>query len=274
MEADVVSLGIAGLVAAGIAAGAAAESAARGFVPFTLTHAATSGGYAVLMAGLVGLGLLWRGKAAQRGLERGWFVFVLLVQMFNIAFWSTPPRLELASSLPLHICDLAGIFAIFATRTWVRAGSGGSQQPNARDRILATIMFFWGLGLSTQAFVTPVITQGPETVRFHIFFLSHFTIVATPLYDFVVRGYRPTMRDFGVIVLVTAIFGAVMIPLNAATGWNYGYAGETKPENPTVIDKLGPYPLRLLWMAGIVTTVYLVLTVIAKVIPGGHARTL
>lgn len=266
---DVVSLGLAGLSAAV----AAEDSAARGFAPFTLTHAVTSGGYATLMAVLVGLGLLWRGKAAQRGLERGWFVFVLVVQTFNIVFWSTPPRLELASSLPLHICDLAGIFAVFATRTWVRAGAGESLQPNARDRILATIMFFWGLGLSTQAFVTPVITQGPETVRFHIFFLSHFTIVATPLYDFVVRGYRPTMRDFGVIVLVTAIFGAVMIPLNAATGWNYGYAGNTKPENPTVIDKLGPYPLRLLWMAGIVTTVYVILTVIAKVIPGRRAGT-
>ncbi len=113
----------------------------------------------------------------------------------------------------------------------------------------------------------PVITQGPDTVRFHIFFLSHFTIVATPLYDFIVRGYRPGMRDFGVILLVTAIFGAIMIPLNAATGWNYGYAGNSKPDNPTIIDKLGPYPLRLLWLAAIATTVYAVLTFLGHIIP-------
>ncbi|MFN5944682.1 MAG: TIGR02206 family membrane protein [Phycisphaerae bacterium] len=240
-----------------------AEPVASAFKPFTLTHAVTSGTYTLLMIALVAAGLLWRNTPRQRTLETAWFAFVLLVQLFNIIFWCTPPRLELASSLPLHICDLAGVFAIFATRTWTRT----STQPNARDRTLATIMFFWGLGLSTQAFITPVITQGPDTVRFHIFFLSHFTIVATPLYDLIVRGYRPGLRDFSVILLVTAIFGAIMIPLNAATGWNYGYAGSTKPENPTVIDKLGPYPLRLLWMAGIVTTVYAVLTLIGHIIP-------
>lgn len=236
------------------------------FRPFTPTHYITAGLYAFAMTMLVAAGLKLRGSPRQRQLERAWFWFVLAVQTFNVIFWSTPPRLELASSLPLHICDLAGIFAVFATLSWTRQHSL-AEQTSGFTRTLATIMFFWGLGLSTQAFFTPVISQGPSTVRFHIFFLSHFTIVATPLYDFIVRGYRPAWRDLGVIVLVTAIFGAVMIPLNTATGWNYGYVGNSTPENPTIIDKLGPYPLRLLWLAAIITTVYVVLTLIAKFIP-------
>lgn len=36
--------------------------------------------------------------------------------------------------------------------------------------------------------------------------------------------------------------------LNAITGWNYGFVGAGKPGQPSPIDVLGPYPLRVLWM--------------------------
>jgi len=243
---------------------ALAATDAAAFHPFTPTHYLTTGTYLTLMLALVLLGRALRNTPHQRTLERAWFSFVLIIQAFNIIFWSTPPRLQLASSLPLHICDLAGIFAVFTTLSWLRENR---ITDHSIARTLRTIMFFWGIGLSTQAFITPVITDGPSSVRFHIFFLSHFTIVATPLYDFLVRRYRPTARDLGIILLVTLVYGALIIPLNAATGWNYGYAGNTKPENPTLIDKLGPYPLRLLWMLFIVTGLYAILTLITAFIP-------
>jgi hypothetical integral membrane protein (TIGR02206 family) len=125
-------------------------------------------------------------------------------------------------------------------------------------------MFYWGIGLSTQAFITPVITDPPDTMRFQIFFLSHLTIVATPIYDLLVRRFRLTWNDCAWGVLITLAYGGVVIPLNMLFGWNYGYAGQTSPENPTIIDKLGDWPLRLLWMAGIVFTLFAAMTAIAR----------
>jgi hypothetical integral membrane protein (TIGR02206 family) len=235
---------------------AADTPAQLGFKPFTLTHVVTSGTYILLMLALVMLGRAWRNSPKQHALERNWFWFVLAVQAFNILFWSTPPRLDPAASLPLHICDLAGIFAVFSL---------AMQAAGKPNRILRTIMVYWGLGLSTQAFITPIIQDGPDTIRFHTFFLSHFTIVATPLYDVLVHRYRPTLRDFGIITLVTIIYGSLIIPINMHMGWNYGFAGATKPDNPTVIDKLGTYPLRLLWLFLIALIAYALITLIGGI---------
>lgn len=180
-----------------------------------------------------------------------WLAFVTMVQIVNLVFWSTPPRLNLAESLPLHICDLAGIIAAIGLLTearWARL-----------------LMFYWGIGLSTQAFITPVIADAPDTMRFQLFFLSHLTIVATSLYDIFVRGFRPTWRDCAWGILLTLAYGGLVIPLNMLFHWNYGYTAQTSPDNPTMIDKLGTWPLRLLWMAIIIFSLFIIMTAIARV---------
>jgi hypothetical integral membrane protein (TIGR02206 family) len=227
------------------------------FTPFSQTHAIVAGSHVLAMVLLVVLGRAWRGREAGQSLHVLWTAFVTIVQLINVVFWSTPPRLNPADSLPLHICDLAGLVAIVALITearWARL-----------------LMFYWGIGLSTQAFVTPVITDAPETMRFQLFFLSHLTIVATPIYDVLVRGFRVTWRDYAWAVVFTLAYGGVVIPLNMLTGWNYGYAGESVPGNPTIIDKLGAWPLRLLWMAAIVFTLFAILTAVARAIFGDES---
>jgi uncharacterized membrane protein YwaF len=42
---------------------------------------------------------------------------------------------------------------------------------------------------------------------------------------------------------------AVLVALDAITGWNYGFVGPSLPTQKNILDFLGPYPLRLLWMA-------------------------
>jgi hypothetical integral membrane protein (TIGR02206 family) len=220
------------------------------FTPFSTTHAIVAGSHAAAAAVLILLGRRWRGTEAGESMHILWTGFVTIVQLVNVVFWSTPPRLELATSLPLHICDLAGMAAIIALITearWARM-----------------LMLYWGIGLSTQAFITPVITDAPDTMRFQIFFLSHLTVVATPLYDLLVRRFRPTWNDCAWGVLITLAYGGLVIPLNMLFGWNYGYAGQSTPDNPTLLDKLGPWPLRLVWMTGIVSVFFVAVTAIAR----------
>lgn len=228
------------------------------FKPFSSTHALVAGGHGLAMLLLVLLGRAWQGKEAGQSLHILWTAFVACVQLVNMVFWSTPPRLDLGDSLPLHICDLAGLVAVVALVSEARWA-----------RIL---MFYWGIGLSTQAFVTPVITDAPDTMRFQLFFLSHLTIVATPIYDVFVRGFRPTWRDLALAIMLTLAYGGVVTPLNMLLGWNYGYTGPSTPGSPTVLDAMGAWPLRLLSMLGIVLALFAALTALAKLLPSPTVR--
>lgn len=202
------------------------------FAPFSLTHLVTVLVCAAVGAVLTVLGVRWRGTERGTLLHRAWAWAVTLVQAFNLIFWLTPPRLDPADSLPLHICDIAGIVA--AVSMWTDA------------RWARAVMVYWGIGLSTQGFIFPVIRDGPDTVRFHIFFLSHLTIVATAVYDTVARGFRLGWRDLRTITLILAGWTLVVLPIDIAMRWNYGYIGDVAGKNPAVM--LGPWPLRLLWM--------------------------
>lgn len=159
-------------------------------------------------------------------------------------WWFAPAQFKWTSSLPLHICDLAGLVAALALMT-------GS-------RLLTTVLVFWGLGLSTQAYATPVVRIGPGATEFWIFWESHTFIIGSAVYCIAVRGYRAGVRDLRNIVLVTFAYLGVMLPLDVLTGWNYGYVGNAAPETETLIDKLGPWPWRLVPLALIVNGVYLV----------------
>lgn len=151
-------------------------------------------------------------------------------------WWLSPAQFNWESSLPLHICDLGGLIASLALLT-------GS-------RTLTTLLVFWGLGLSTQAYATPVVRVGPGATEFWIFWESHTLIIGAAIYSIAVRGYRARWTkfggDLGVAFALTLVYLAVMLPLDVLTGWNYGYVGNTKPEVPTLIDKLGPWPWRLI----------------------------
>jgi hypothetical integral membrane protein (TIGR02206 family) len=161
-------------------------------------------------------------------------VYWLIYQLW----WSFPQRpLARDSWLPLHLCDLAGLVAGLALLTG--------------RRWLTTTLYFWAFAFSTQAFITPIVREGPATARFWMFWESHTAIIGAAVYVVVVRGYRPGARDFRFGILASLAYVAVVLPLNLAFGWNYGYVGPTSPQVPTIVDRLGPWPWRLLPIAGL-----------------------
>jgi hypothetical integral membrane protein (TIGR02206 family) len=192
---------------------------------------------AVYGAGFAALGVAaaeLRGSRHERTLRWSWGAFVVLVQAVNIVYFATPPRLKPSESLPLHFCDLTGIIAAVAIFD--------------RRRLWCVLLYYWGIGLSSQAFLTPVVEAGPATFRFHLFFLSHFTLIGTGVYVLAAGWFRPAWRDCLLAIAVTLAYFIVMIPVNVRMDWNYGYIGDTKPQRPTLIDRLGPWPVRLVWL--------------------------
>jgi hypothetical integral membrane protein (TIGR02206 family) len=212
---------------------------ATDFHPFTAQHAASSLTCLALIAGACWLGRRWRrqgppGHAKEHRLRAVWIITTVAWQAFAIVYWLLPANFRLEQSLPLHLCDLAAWVAPLAL--WLQA------------RWLRSLLYFWGIGLSTQAFVTPVLEQGHADLRYWLFFIGHTQIVGSAIYDVAVLGFRPRLRDLAIGSAITLAWVAAITPLNIAFDLNYGYVGQHDPERPTIIQKLGPWPLRMLWL--------------------------
>lgn len=212
------------------------------FRAFTVAHLVTALLCCALIWATVHMGVVHRRKARLardvadapgQMLGAMLTVYWLIYQLW----WSFPHREVRDSWLPLQLCDLAGLVAGLALLTG--------------KRWLTTVLYFWGFALCTQAFFTPIVRVGPATARFWMFWESHTAIIGAAVYVVAVRGYRPSARDFAIGVTSGVIYFVVVLPLNLIFGWNYGYIGPGSPGAPTIIDKLGPWPLRLVPLVGI-----------------------
>jgi hypothetical integral membrane protein (TIGR02206 family) len=154
-------------------------------------------------------------------------------------------RFSWAESLPLHFCNLANLLGAYAVAM--------------RHRTSQALMYFWSFALCLWAFLTPSLYVGPAHLWFWLFWLYHLFIPVSTAWILVADRFRPTWRDWRHSVLVTLAFMAALAVLDAITGWNYGFVGPSKPTQANLLDFLGPYPLRLVWMACVGTGLFALL---------------
>ncbi|NDV82720.1 TIGR02206 family membrane protein [Bacteroides sp. 51] len=163
---------------------------------------------------------------------------------YNI-YYFLPANFKLDTSLPLHVCDF---MAIIASISLIK--------PNKRT---SALLYFCALALTSQAIITPTGNQDPTTFRFWLFWFLHGGIISAAIYDLVVRSYRPVFKDYLFVVGCDLLYVALILPLDIIFGWNYGFIGNIKPDTPTIIDALGPWPQRLIWMVGLVVIVQFIM---------------
>jgi hypothetical integral membrane protein (TIGR02206 family) len=204
------------------------------FHPYGVEHALCVGVCAAIMVGVSLLGRRWRGSDAGESLRRvvAWFGIVYWIG--SNAWWMFGPDFKFGQSLPLQVCDLAGIIgplALLTGKRWLRA-----------------VLYFWGLSLSVQGFVQPVLTKGFNAIEFWLFWANHTVIVGTALYDVIALGFRPGKRDYLTAIIASLVYLAVIIPFDIVFKVNYGYVGPSDPiaHHKTLADKLGPWPLNAL----------------------------
>lgn len=185
------------------------------------------------------------GARKERLLCVWWGAGVIGINIASAVYWFMPERFDLRMSLPLHLCDLACAMSplVFLTR-W---------------RLPRALVYFWGIGLSTQAFVTPTLDEPPPSARYWLFWLVHLAIVGSAVYDLFVRRFRPTWRELLWALGVSITWAVLMVWLNDALGSNYGYVGRGDPNSPTIVDLLGPWPARVFVMGAIGTAAFVCL---------------
>src|SRR5438045_205288 len=124
------------------------------FINYSPTHFITLAACVLVIVLLATTARRCRQTPAGRCIHWSWFAITLAVQLANVAFFAFVLRLpaddthpqpypDWTVALPLQSCDLAGLLVIPALLT--------------RSRLLRTILYYWAIGLCTEAFITPVL---------------------------------------------------------------------------------------------------------------------
>ena len=177
----------------------------------------------------------WAVVRGSRGLSRRsldrrrfWIGLVALgVFLANQVYWMGF-RSGSGESLPLHLCDVAGLIAALAFLIPTRA--------------LRALLYYWGLGLSTLAFVIPVTRAGPNSPEFWLFWISHWAIVGGAIYLVTADGFRPAWRDLWFATAAMVVCGFLTMLLNIAWGTNYMYTGDHPMPTPGELELAWPVP--------------------------------
>lgn len=197
------------------------------FVTFGNVHMATLGLFAVGAVVVVAIG-----RSDRRASDVPLFckVFAVLIPVVTIPLQVAqllPSEWNFDTSLPLQLCDFAWIVATIALWTG--------------RRWAAALTYFWGLTLTTQGLVTPDLGSDFPEPRFLMYWAMHLLIVWAALYLTFGLGLGPRWRDYRTSVLVTFVWAVTMFTFNVVTGANYGFLNR-KPNDPSVLDLLGPWP--------------------------------
>ena len=202
--------------------------AARQFEAFGWSHGAVVALLAVVAGALVIAGRRYRSSSVERRLSRTlavvFAVFLIPVEGYYLLPWQ--PGIKY--SLPFQLCDLAAGAAVWAL--W-------SYSPSA-----FALTYFWGLTLTSQAFVSPELT-GPDfpSLQFISFFGIHSLVMCTAVYLTWGVGLRLDWRSYRVAVGVTIGWALIMFAFNRIEGTNFGFLN-SKPLVASLLDVLGPWP--------------------------------
>ncbi len=216
------------------------------FHPFTREHFAALG-----VGAAVAAGFLLAGRRGGNGRKRATALLAFLnlsaLPLSLAAWWTLDAPKSIDNFLPFHLCDIAAITAGFALIT--------------KRPLLCAMTYFWGLAATFQALLTPAISVGFPHMAFVMFFIQHFAIVTAALYLPLVEGWRPKQPLWkGPLEIYgwSLVYLAFAMTVNRLLGSNFAFASRP-PDNPSLIDHLGPWPWYLFAMQAIALVFFFLL---------------
>lgn len=212
-----------------------AESAR--FVVYGTSHQVVLVLMGVCCAALIVLGRKIRGTRWEQVFNRAFALAMLALMLPLSLYLFLPSQWDIYYSLPFDLCDLAWMCAVYCLWTGRNGWAFGP-------------VYYWGLTLTAQALFTPDLAYGYPDPRFALFFLSHCLTPAAAIYLAFGLGFRPTLKLLGGTLVGTIAWAALVLAFNFAFGTNYMYLN-AKPENPSLLDVLGPWPVYLLAELGV-----------------------
>jgi len=148
--------------------------------------------------------------------ELSWQPYVLANRSWSVAF-----------SLPVQLCDVGG-FVAAAALLW-------------RQALLVEIAYFWGLGGTLQALLTPDLHDHFPSFPYFQFYATHDLVVLAALFLVIGLGLQPRTGAVRRIFLLTLAFAAVIGLIDLVTGGNYMYLRQV-PAQGSLLGLMGPWP--------------------------------
>jgi len=155
--------------------------------------------------------------------------YVIVARQFGVDHWY--------KVLPLQLCDWA--MAVIIVALWTG------------NRRWLEVAYFWGIGGTLQAIITPNLRFGFPDLRFVSFFVAHSGIIIGIVFLMLIYGFRP--RGIGILRTFawTEMYFVVAFTTDLLTGENYGFLLH-KPEAASLLNFLSDSrPLYLLEFHGL-----------------------
>ncbi len=218
------------------------------FVPYSGLHLLSVTVCISVIAATAMLGRALRSTEAEAKLRRSIAILALCYWVAYNVWWNWN-GVDPFNGWPLQICDLNGIVAPFALLT--------------RNRWARATLYFWAFALTVQAFVQPLLTVGPAFPGFWAFWAAHTIVMICAVYDVVVLGFRPNWSDLGRAYLASAIYIALIVPVDLWLGSNYGFVGNPAPGSriPPLVEAFGAWPRRALIVVGLAALAFVLVLV-------------
>jgi hypothetical integral membrane protein (TIGR02206 family) len=148
--------------------------------------------------------------------ELSWQPYVLANHSWSAAF-----------SLPVQLCDIGG-FVAAAALLW-------------RQALLVEIAYFWGLGGTVQALLTPDLRDHFPSFPYLQFYATHDLVVLAALFLVIGLGLQPRAGAVVRIFLLTLGFAAAIGLVDVVSGGNYLYLRQV-PAQGSLLSVMGPWP--------------------------------
>ena len=169
--------------------------------------------------------IVWRTKSQR--LEKMIISVLSAVLILNyvvyLIFIRSRGMVDWQHMLPMQMCDWGMVVVIVAM--W----KGGQRW--------FEVAYFWGIGGTLQAVLTPNLSFGFPDWRFISFFTSHSTIIVGVVFLMLTRGYRPYPLSIVRVWLWSEFYFVVTLVIDKLTDVNYGFLLH-KPEAFSILSFL------------------------------------
>lgn len=156
---------------------------------------------------------------------------------------------KVSRSLPLELCNISLFLCVLLLLT--------------KKTLIYEILFFTAILGASQAIFTPALTYDFPHFRFFHFFYAHAMIVWVTLFFTWVKGYHPKFQSVLKVIIFINLFMPIILIVNQRTNGNYWFLRH-KPEGPSFLDMLGPYPWYIFSLEGLLVILSLIVWLIFR----------
>jgi hypothetical integral membrane protein (TIGR02206 family) len=183
----------------------------------------------------------------EKKIVRWVFAIAIVVNETALHIWSAYWGIwNIQTMLPLHACSVIIWLSAYMLIT--------------KNYTIYELVYFVGLGGAMQAVLTPTDAAAYNFPHFRIMqtFIAHGLLINIAVYMTVIEGFRPTLQSFKRVFIWLNLYMVVIFFVNLAIGSNYLFVAH-KPDFPTILDLLSPWPWYILELEAVGFTIFFIL---------------